>query len=126
MKTTIFVPVHTHDAQWIFCNAEAAFANGLLNAAGKVLTGYHSDRDAIAAFMERQPQEPFALLHLRFDRDMQKGLSIAGYLKGSERDGADRPLWTLAREGSLTLFKSGRYKLLMEIVPVERSGIVLY
>jgi hypothetical protein len=100
MTTTIFVPMHIGTAKWIFCYQEIAFDQGLLNAEGKILTGYHSAADAIDFFQEKKPQEPFAVMHVIFDTDMQSALSIGGTLVGTGSDSRGRSLWTLSREGS--------------------------
>lgn len=126
MKTTIFVAVLTADAKWIFCNREAAFDMGLTNGEGKIIRGYHSAEDAISAFKENQPQEPFALLHLCIDSDMQHGLAYRGGIVGNGTDKQGRSTWTVTRDASNSLFAQGRYELLMEIVPVERTGVSLY
>jgi hypothetical protein len=125
-KTTIFVPMHVGDAKWIFCDREIAFDQGFLNAEGKILTGYHTAADAIAFFKEKQPQEPFAVVHLSFDKNVHSALSIEAALVGTGSDSAGRGLWTLTRDGSNYLYARDNYELLMEIVPVERTGISLY
>jgi hypothetical protein len=126
MKTTIFVPVLTSDAKWIFCNAEEAFDIGLTNGEGKMIRGYHSAEDAIASYKENQPQEAFAVLHLTIGNDMQHGLAYHGGINGTGTDKQGRRLWTVSRDASNFIFAQGKYKLLMEIVPVEHTGISLY
>src|ERR1700679_809906 len=100
MNTTIFVPMLISDAKWIFCNTEEAFDQGLLNGEGKILTGYHCVADAISAAKEKQPQEPFAVMHVMLDESVRKCLSMAGALVSTNSDKAWRRLWTLTREGS--------------------------
>jgi hypothetical protein len=126
MKTTIFVPVLTSDAKWIFCNQETAFDLGIIHAEGKILTGYHTAEEAVQAYEEKQPQEPFAILHLIVERDMHDSLAYSGALVGTGSDSRGRRLWTLNQEGCNFLFSQGKYQLLMEIIPVKQSGICLY
>lgn len=120
------MPMHVGDAKWIFCDRKIAFDQGFLNAEGKILTGYHRAAEAIASFKEKQPQEPFAVMHLSFDKNVHSALSIGGALVGTGSDSAGRSLWTLTRDGSNYLYANGNYQLLMEIVPVERTAISLY
>jgi len=116
----------TTDAKWIFCNKETAFDLGLIHAEGKTLTGYHSAEEAITAYLEKQPQEPFAVMHLIVERDIHDTLAYGGALVGTGSDSRDRRLWTLTQDGCNFLFTQGKYQLLMEIVPVKQSGIVMY
>jgi len=127
MNTTIFVPVLTSDAQWIFCNIEEAFMKlGLLNAEGKILTGFQSAEEAIASYKERQPQEPFALLHLSIARSFVGHLCADDRLAVGDADSAGRKPWKLNLDGCRFIYQHKAYSLLMEIVPVERTGICLY
>ena len=114
------------DAKWIFCNREEAFDLGLVNGEGKIIRGYHTALDAVESQMAKKPQEPFAVMHLSFDADMQNNLAFGGALVGTGHDQAGRRMWTLSRDGANFLFAQGKYQLLMEIIPVERTGICLY
>ncbi len=126
MKATIFVPMLTTDAKWIFCNKETAFDLGLIHAEGRILTGYHSAEEAVQAYQEKQPQEPFAVMHLVLARDIHDTLAFGGALVGTGSDSRGRRLWTLTQDGCNFLFAQGKYQLLMEIIPVTESGICLY
>jgi len=126
MKKTIFVPVLTSDAQWIFCNQQDAFNLGLIHAEGKILSGYNTAEEAIAAYKERQTQEPFAVLHLILPQIWVEQLCLDGILTYKDQDSADRLLWKLTQEGCQIVYERQVFELLMQIVPVERTGICLY
>jgi len=126
MKKTIFVPVLTSDAQWIFCNQQDAFNLGLIHAEGKILSGYNTADEAVASFMERQPQEPFAVLHLILPQVWIEQLVVDDLLTYNDTDKSGRLLWKLTQDGCQIVFERQVFELLMQIVPVKRSGICLY
>ncbi len=126
MKTVIYVPTIGSSAKSIFCDREGSFKNGLMNAQGKILTGYDNREDAIKETMAKQPAEPFALLHLSFISDVHTYLSMQGWLHGLAKSNAGAPLWTLQREGCIYLTDPQRADLLMEYIPVPPQAIVLY
>lgn len=99
---------------------------GLLNAEGKILTGFQSAEEAIASYKERQPQEPFALLHLSIARSFVGHLCADDRLAVGDADSAGRKPWKLNLDGCRFIYQHKAYSLLMEIVPVERTGICLY
>lgn len=120
MNTEIFIPTIGSDARWIFCNREIAFANGLLNAAGKVLTGYQHRQHAIDAMLAKQPAEPFALLRLVVTNKTQQMLAQRGWMKGNQTSADGAPLWTICQEGSIFLNTCDGAELLMEYINVPQ------
>lgn len=126
MNTVIFVPTISSSAAWIFCNREAAFKNGVLNAAGKILTGYQNREDAISEFLAKQPAEPFALLRLSISNATQQFLAIKGWMVGTNESAFGSPLWAIAQTGCIYLGAPEKAELTMEIVPVPPQKIVLY
>jgi hypothetical protein len=120
MNTEIFVPTIGSDASWIFCNREIAFHNGLLNAAGKILTGFQNRQDAIDAMLAKQPAEPFALLRLVLSNGTQQLLAQKGWMKGTETSSNGAPLWTICQAGSIFLNTCEGAQLLMEYIPVPQ------
>lgn len=126
MNTVIFVPTISSSATWIFCNREAAFKNGVLNAAGKILSGYQNREDAISEFLTKQPAEPFALLRLSLSNATQQYLANKGWMVGTKESASGSPLWTIAQAGCIYLGAAEKAELTMEIIPVPPQEFVLY
>jgi len=126
MKTVIYVPTIGSSAQSIFCHRESSFKNGLINAAGKILSGYQNRADAIEEALAKQPVEPFALLHLSFTTNVHSHLAMQGWLNGLQKSAGGSPLWTLAQAGCIFLTAPDKAELVMEYIAVPPQAIVLY
>jgi hypothetical protein len=126
MNTVIFVPTISSSASWVFCNREAAFKNGVLNAAGKILSGYQNRQDAIGETLAKLPPEPFALLRLTISSDTQQFLANKGWMIGTNESAAGARLWTIAQAGCIYLAAPEKADLTMEIIAVPPQKIVLY